>query len=157
MSDLKTILATEFRDKEYAHAYMHTHLLERLAAQIYQTRTARKMSQTELAEASGIPQAKLSKLECAEVQSFTLATLLKLARALDVALNVSFEPFSKLARSVETATPKSLAVLSRAEDLHGAASLNQLLGAVEARVTATTLSSSAEVTTVNQLPTGADV
>jgi DNA-binding Xre family transcriptional regulator len=88
MSDLKNILAKEFEDKDYAHAYMHAHVLERLAAQIYQTRTRREMSQVDLAQASGIPQAKLSKLECAEVQSFTLATLLKLARALDVAVNV---------------------------------------------------------------------
>lgn len=124
---LKQVLLSEFADKAYAHSYMHTHLLERLAAQIYATRANRELSQVELAKLSKIPQAKLSKLECAEVESFTLATLLKLAKALDVAVNVEFEPFSCVARRADAMDSVNFAVPSRAADLTCAAALNSLL------------------------------
>lgn len=127
MSDLKQTLLKEFEEKEYAHAYMHAHLLERLAAQIYNTRTARGLSQDALSHLAGVPQAKLSKLESAEVSSFSLTTLLKVARALDVSLDVSLEDFSRLASRAANVHPQVFVVASREQDVKSLQSVNALV------------------------------
>jgi transcriptional regulator with XRE-family HTH domain len=127
MSDLKKILAEEFADKKYAHGYMHQNLLERFATQLYTLRTTRNLSQEDLAKVSGVPQGKISRLERAEVPSFTLATALKLADALDVGVRLGFEPFSEVIRSVERSAPADLQVQSRTGDLHSMRSVNTLL------------------------------
>lgn len=125
--DLKTTLAEEFADKEYAHSYMHQHLLERFATQLHAVRSDQGLSQEDLAELSGVPQSKISRLECADVGSFTLGTALKLAKALDVALALRFEPFSHLIRNVDRSSSSDLAVQSRGRDLQGCRSMNRLL------------------------------
>lgn len=129
MSDrnLKATLAEEFADKEYAHSYMHQHVLERLATQLYATRIDRGLSQGELAQLSGVPQSKISRLECAEVESFTVSTALKLAKALDVALALEFEPFSALIRNVDRSSCADLLVPSRERDLPGFQAVNRLI------------------------------
>jgi transcriptional regulator with XRE-family HTH domain len=125
--ELKSTLASEFEDKEYAHSYMHQHLLERFATQLYTLRADRGMSQEELARRAGVPQGKISRLECAEVESFTLSTALKLAKALDVAVGLRFEGFSQLIRNVDRASPSDLLVQERSKDVASCRSVNSLL------------------------------
>lgn len=113
MSELAERLAGEFADKDYAHAYMESHAVSRLAAQVHALRRQRKWSQQQLAERSGIAQERISKIESADFTSLTLATLHKLARAFDVNVRVAFESFSQGILDVVNLNPKALEVAPR--------------------------------------------
>ncbi len=125
MSELAERLAQEFADKDYAHAYMESHAVSRLAAQLYALRKQRDWSQQQLAERSGIAQERISKIESANFNSITLSILNKLARAFDVDVRVAFESFSQGILDVVNLNPKALEVQSRQASLN--AFSNQLL------------------------------
>ncbi|MBU1664876.1 MAG: helix-turn-helix domain-containing protein [Gammaproteobacteria bacterium] len=113
MSELAERLASEFADKDYAHAYMESHAVSRLAAQVHALRKQRRWSQQQLSERAGIAQERISKIESADFSSLTLATLHKLARAFDVDVRVAFESFSQGVLDVVNLTPKALEVAPR--------------------------------------------
>jgi transcriptional regulator with XRE-family HTH domain len=117
MNDLLKNLVEEFTDPEYAHAYMESHAVSRLAAQIYALRKQREWSQEYLAKESGIAQETISKIESADFSSITMKTLHKFCRAFDVDLRIAFEPFSKGILDVINLKPEKLKVCSRSEDL----------------------------------------
>jgi len=117
MSELAERLALEFADKDYAHAYMESHRISRIAAQVYALRKQRNWSQRQLAEHSGIAQERISKIESADFSSLTLSTLNKLARAFDVDLRVAFDSFGQGILDVVNLSPAGLEVLSRDDAL----------------------------------------
>lgn len=117
MNDLLKDLLSEFTDAEYAHAYMESHTVSRIAAQIHALRKQRNWSQEQLAERAGIAQETISKLESADFRSLTLKTLQKFCRAFDVDVRISFEPFSKGILDVVNLKIEKLKVLPRTEDL----------------------------------------
>lgn len=117
MNELTDRLAKEFGDGEYAHAYMESHLVSRLAAQIHALRRQRGWSQEQLAEKSGIAQERISKIESADFESLTLKTLQKFSRAFDVNLQVEFVAFSSGIRDVVSLSKEALKVEPRAVDL----------------------------------------
>lgn len=121
MSELAERLANEFADKEYAHAYMESHAISRVAAQVHALRKQRGLSQQKLAELSGIAQERISKIESGDFTSLTMSSLNKLARAFDVDLRVAFEAFSAGILDVINLSKDKLEVLPREADL---ASLN---------------------------------
>lgn len=110
-------LKSDFADKEYAHIYMESHAVSRLAAQIHALRIQRKWSQEQLAAYSGIAQERISKIESADFDSLTMKTLQKFSRAFDVNLHVAFEPFSRGILDVANLNREQLEVKSREEDL----------------------------------------
>lgn len=117
MKELINRLTTEFEDQEYAHGYMEDNLVTRLAAQIYALRKQRGWTQSELAKKSGVAQERISKIESADFDSLTMATLHKFSRAFDVNLLVKFTEFSKGLLDIANVNEKSLKVISRQEDL----------------------------------------
>jgi transcriptional regulator with XRE-family HTH domain len=117
MSELAERLVQEFADKDYAHAYMESHAVSRLAAQLHALRKQRNWSQQQLAERSGIAQERISKIENADFTSITLSTLNKLARAFDVDVRVAFESFSQGILDVVNLSPKALEVKPRQASL----------------------------------------
>lgn len=117
MSELQNKLLDEFLDEEYAHGYMEGHAHEKLVAQIYWTRKARKWTQEDLAEKADMTQERVSKIERGEFDSLTMTTLRKLARALDVSLNVGFQPFSHAIVDVCNHSKDDFALKSRVESL----------------------------------------
>jgi len=117
MNALLKALVEEFADKEYAHAYMEEFQNMLLAGQIKALREQRGWTQEELAQVAGMKQARISKLENAEYDSWTLATLRKLAEAFDVTVKVSFEEFSKAIVEIVTLKKEKLARIPREEDL----------------------------------------
>jgi transcriptional regulator with XRE-family HTH domain len=117
MSSLAERLAAEFLDKEYAHAYMESHAVSRIAAQVHALRKQRGWSQQKLAELSGIAQERISKIESADFSSLTLSTLHKLARAFDVDVRIAFESFSQGVLDVVNLDPNALRVKPRQESL----------------------------------------
>jgi transcriptional regulator with XRE-family HTH domain len=94
MSELQNKLLEEFRDAEYAHAYMESYAHDKLVGQIHWTRKARNWTQAQLAEHAGMAQARISKIESGEFDSLTVSTIRRLARALDVTVRLELEPFS---------------------------------------------------------------
>lgn len=114
MSNLQLRLMDDFNDADVAHVYMDSHVNYKLAAQIYQTRQARGWTQAELAERSGIAQARVSKIEAGEFDSLTMATLRKFAKAFDVTVRMELQPFGYGIVDVCHMTAATLAVPDRA-------------------------------------------
>jgi transcriptional regulator with XRE-family HTH domain len=117
MKEFFNRLKQEFSDKDYAHSYMESHAVSRLAAQIYALRKQRDWSQEELANRTGIAQETISKIESANFNSLTMKTLQKFSKAFDVNLHIGFQPFSRGILGIANLNPEQLMVKSREEDL----------------------------------------
>lgn len=117
MKEFFNSLKQDFADKDYAHSYMESHVVSRLAAQIHALRNQRGWSQEQLAALSGIAQERISKIESADFDSLTMKTLQKFSRAFDVNLHIAFEPFSLGILDVANLNREQLEVKSREEDL----------------------------------------
>jgi transcriptional regulator with XRE-family HTH domain len=113
-------LAAEFSNREYAHGYMESHAVSRIAAQVHALRRQRGWSQEELSKRSGIAQERISKIESADFSSLTMSTLQKLSRAFDVHLHISFVPFSAGIIDIGNLHTEQLQVPSRMIDLETA-------------------------------------
>ncbi len=117
MKEFFNRLKSDFSDKEYAHSYMESHAVSRLAAQIHTLRNQRGWSQEQLAAHSGIAQERISKIESADFDSLTMKTLQKFSKAFDVNLHIEFESFSRAILDVANLNREQLEVKSREDDL----------------------------------------
>lgn len=108
MSDLIERLRSDFQDEEYRHSYAEECLNTMVATQIKVLREQREMSQTELAEKTGMKQPRIPLLEDANYSSWTLSTLKRFARAFDLALTVKFDAFSDVILDFESISRESL-------------------------------------------------
>lgn len=82
-------LKKELKDPEFKRIYdEHGRQLE-IAYQILQLRKKKKMSQKQLAKKIGTKQSNVARLETGQ-QNFSLATLEKIAQALNCRLNINF-------------------------------------------------------------------
>lgn len=117
MSELAKRLASEFEDKDYAHAYMGERGDASIAAQIRVLREQRGWTQEELAEQAGMKQSRISALEDVNYDAWTVKTLRKLAEAFDTHLDVRFVPFSKAILDVANFSRTQLEVVPRDTDL----------------------------------------
>lgn len=125
MKEFLSDLVAEFGDAEYAHSYMESHSVSRIAAQIYALRKQRGWSQADLAQRAGIAQERISKIESADFDSLTMKTLQKFARAFDVNVHVAFTSFSDGIIDVAKLDPAKLQVCSREADLGHFKSYNE--------------------------------
>src|SRR3569833_4729444 len=100
----------------YAHEYLAELQDLALAAQIRVLREQRGWSQQELADRAGMAQARVSLLESADYTGRTLSTLRKIAQAFDVGLSVSFDPYFREIRRIESGSAEFLRVPSRADE-----------------------------------------
>jgi len=96
MSELRERLKEEFKDREYRVAYAEDFLNTRIATQLRVLRDKREMTQAQLGQLVGTPQAGISRIENVNYSSWNITTLQKAAKALDVRLKVSFETFGSL-------------------------------------------------------------
>jgi len=103
-------------DKEYRDLFIAEHIYTRLPLKIRRLREQRRMSQKELGEKVGMAQAWVSKLEDPSYGKYTIATLLRLASAFDVGLDIDFKTFSEILDKALTLTPESFEVASFADD-----------------------------------------
>lgn len=117
MSELGSILRQEFKDKEYAHAYVEDFLNTSIATQIKVLREQRGWSQTKLAEEAGMKHDRISVLEDANYSSWSINVLRKLAKAFDLVLKVSFENFAPIINEISNLSRKSLERITREEEL----------------------------------------
>ena len=91
----KSSLAIELSNKEYRDAFVASQLRIGLPMQCRALRESRDWTQPRLAEAAGMSQPRISEIERPGKCKLNLETLLRLASAYDVALQVRFVPFSK--------------------------------------------------------------
>jgi len=89
-------LVAELTSKEYRDAFVASLLRIGLPMQCRALRESREWTQPELAEAAGMSQPRISEIERPGERKLNLETLLRLASAFDVGLQVRFVPFSKL-------------------------------------------------------------
>ena len=117
MKEFLSDLCDEFGDADFAHGYLESHSVSRIAAQVHAIRKQRKWSQTELAARAGIAQERVSKIENADFTSLTMATLRKLARAFDIDVRIAFTSVSDGILDVAKLDPAKLEVCDRQTDL----------------------------------------
>jgi transcriptional regulator with XRE-family HTH domain len=73
-------------------------------------------SQPELGQRASKTQSVISRIEDPNYGKFTIRTLLDLASAYDVALFISFVPYTRLIAEIKDLSPKALAVASYEEE-----------------------------------------
>jgi transcriptional regulator with XRE-family HTH domain len=98
----------QFGDFSYRHSFVESHVDSSLATQIQVLREQRKLTQAQLAEAAGMKQSQISRLERFDNSSWQLRTLRRVARALDLALVVRLESFGTVLPSIGDFGRKSL-------------------------------------------------
>ena len=103
-------LLAKLRNKEYRDAYVEEKVTTSLPFQIRALREQREWSQAELGNQAEMRQNAVSRLEDAESGTPSISTLLRLARAFDVALLVKFVPFTKLLSEFSDVSSEALAV-----------------------------------------------
>lgn len=98
----------EWYEVEYREAYLESHVEQIIGWQIKVNREARGLTQKGLAALCNTKQPVISRLESADSNGYSVATLLRIAHAFKCALDIRFIPFSKMALLVENNSPTSL-------------------------------------------------
>jgi len=96
VSELRDSLKREFKDPDTRYAYAESFLNTRMAAQIKTLREQRGKTQAELAILCGTKQAGIARFEDVSHSVWKTDSLWKIARALGVRLDISFETFGSL-------------------------------------------------------------
>ena len=89
-------LVGELKDKQYRDAYVASQIRMSLPVQIRELRKSRDMTQPQLAQLSGMTQPRISEIERPGERRLNIETLLRIASAFDVALQIKFVPFEEL-------------------------------------------------------------
>lgn len=87
----------DLTDRSERVNWIRGRMAETIAIQICSMRKSRGMSKYRLAKLSGVSAGSISRLESPGSKTFKLETLLKVASAFDVAMDVRFVPFSHAA------------------------------------------------------------
>lgn len=98
---VKERLMRRFRDRRYRRAYIDAFTDASIATQIKVLREQRQLTQAALAELSGLKQSQISTFENEDNSSWTVKTLKKVAKALDLALVVKFESFGNVLPDIQ--------------------------------------------------------
>jgi transcriptional regulator with XRE-family HTH domain len=101
MNDLFRRLRNSFQDKDYRHIYTNGFVDSKIATQIKVLREQRRWTQDELAEETGMRQARVSVLEDVNYSSWSLSTLRRLAMAFDLYVDVEFKEFGTFDRQLD--------------------------------------------------------
>jgi transcriptional regulator with XRE-family HTH domain len=117
-SSLKRQLLQSFQtSKEYRHAFVEESIRSGLAAQTRAIRETRKMDPKAFAEQLGKKVSWIYRLEDPNAPAPTIASLLEVAKAFDVDLQVRFRPFSERLDDLSKLSAKSFTVPSFADEL----------------------------------------
>ena len=108
----------KLKSKEYRDAYVGEYLHANIAYQVRALRKQRKWDQKKLADSAHMLQPRISAIENPSNSKLNLDTLLRLANAFDVALEVRFAAFSDLLRWGEGFSPDTFEVNSFDKDCY---------------------------------------
>ena len=118
MSSVKSQLLDSFKtSKEYRHAFVEEKVRTQLAVQIKTIREQQEISRPTFAALMHKANSWVFRLEDPNQPPPTISTLLQVAEAFDVDLDISFKRFSDLLHSIERMTPESFEVPSFEEEL----------------------------------------
>lgn len=110
-------LLSTLRDREYRREFVNDRVKSSVALQIRALRAQRNnMTQKQLGDAIGMAQTWVSKLENPEYGKMTVATLLRIAEAFDIDLEIKFRPFSRTVDTLPTQGPDYFTVPSFEEE-----------------------------------------
>jgi transcriptional regulator with XRE-family HTH domain len=112
-------LWSKLRDPDYRNAFVSSSVAARLAVRIFNLRKKADWSQSQLAESTGMKQARISVLEQGDYENFTFSTLKKIAAAFDVAVIVDFVSFPDFVKWNDNFSSKSVAPDSFKESMKG--------------------------------------
>lgn len=117
-----TKLKEKFVDKTYRDAYVSAHVRRWIANQIRALRAdkTRSWTQADLAARMGKPQSVVSRLEDPDYGKMTVNTLLEVAAAFDVALEVKFVAHEQFVRDTEDVSERAMAAPSFADTVWSA-------------------------------------
>lgn len=116
MSTVHCDLVENLKDKQYRDLFVAEQIFSGLPLKIRKIREAKFPSQKDFARKLGKHQSWVSQLENPNYGKLTLATLLEIASAFDVALEVDFVPFSRIIERVDNLSPEWFSVVSFNED-----------------------------------------
>lgn len=105
-------LIARLQDFDYRHDLDDEANGQGISFQLRAMRSERGWNQSEVASRAGMKQSRISELENPDYESYSLATLKRLARAYDVSLRMRFEPFSAFVNHQIGLAPSDLAVPS---------------------------------------------
>ncbi len=91
MSDFRKSLEKQMDNEEFQKEWQETETEYSLIRSIAAARKSRHMTQKELAEATGIDQSNISKIETGNANP-ALSTLIRLAEGMDMVLHLEFIP-----------------------------------------------------------------
>jgi hypothetical protein len=114
----------KLRNKEYRDGYVAEHVRRGLAYQIRALRDQREWNQGKLSQIMGKPQSVVCRLEDPNYGKVTVQTLLDVASAFDVALQLRFVSFSGLVQQTRDLTQHALEVPSFGDDIGKSVSAN---------------------------------
>jgi transcriptional regulator with XRE-family HTH domain len=117
--------------KEYRHAFAEEKVRTQLAVQIKAMREQRQMGRAEFAALMHKAHSWVFRLEDPNQPPPTISTLLKVAEAFDVDLDIRFRRFSALLDQIERMTPTSFDVPSFDEELKEGAFDRNISAALE--------------------------
>jgi len=103
--------------KVYRQAFVEEAVRTSIAVQIKAIREQRKMSRPELAKLMGKSPSWIFRLEDPNEKPPTISTLLAVAEAFDINLNISFGPFQSFLDRLSNMSPASFEVPSFDEEL----------------------------------------
>lgn len=109
-------LIEEFQDKEYRHEYTESFFDTLIATQLRAFRNREGWTQKELGEKADTTQSGISEFENSDYSRWSVATLRRLARIFDVALEVRFIGFGKALREIQSFGPETVWVSSFKND-----------------------------------------
>ena len=119
VSGFRKNLWNSLKNRAFRREYVAENVRTGLAYQIKAMRNARRMSQIDLAKATGKSQGNIARLENPDYGNFSLKTLLELANAFDVWLSVEFISFSRGLARTEDRTTSVLNAIPFVDDWEG--------------------------------------
>lgn len=115
MRDFNALLKEKFQDQDFLREYYRQATYFRLADQLLLLRKERGLTQSELAEKAGTTQTVVSRLENVGVRA-SLETVVRLAEALEAAVEVHLVPLEQLQATTERLIEDNLVQVEILED-----------------------------------------
>ncbi len=116
MGAIAEALRTELTEAEFSEGYAESFLNASIATQLKVLRQQRGLTQAKLAEKLETAQAVVSRNENVNYANWSIATLKKAARILEVRLKVTFEEYGTLPEEVEGFSATALQRAPRSKD-----------------------------------------
>ncbi len=124
--NINSPLIEELRDRDYRAAYVASQIKIGLPFQARALRLSRGWTQERLAIEAGMSQPRIAEIEKPGKRRFNLETLLRIAAAHDVGLEVRFVPISQLVDDSESFDPEAFEIKSFEEELREAENQEKL-------------------------------